>query len=139
MKTSDKSIIERLEALSKYIELMLDKPIMFAQTPEALEMSIMAVFQAWQIIIDSPLSVRDLWREEVVFCFPDSDRGYSTVSLANKKADNGQPGPIGNQLWDRFGLKEPFPGETTQEHYARITYHMRRVWNQLKYTGGTND
>lgn len=119
----DAPIIKRLEELSNYTEMMLDKPAMFAQSPEALEMSLLSVFNCWAIIIDTPLNVRTLWREEIKLCYPNSERGYSTVSLQCPKLADGQPGIPG------------LDQERQSDWQGRITHHMRRVWNQLKYTG----
>ena len=135
---SETPIIERLEKLVSGIESMLDRPDMYAQHPEALEMSILTALGGWATIIDSPLSVRLLWREEVTLAFPDtggnSSASLSYVPLSLKGAQLSNP-KLARQAWkDRLVA----PLENRKEAFERITYHMRRVWDQLKHTGGRN-
>jgi hypothetical protein len=118
-------IIERLENMSQLVELMLERPSQFARSPEALETGLYVAMVQWGYIIDSPLDVKTLWREEVVNAYPKS-AGYASVSLANPKAEDGSAiAP---------DINNPEPRQVWQN---RITYHMRRVWEQLKHTGST--
>ena len=136
---NETTIIERLEKLASGIEMMLDRPDMVAQHPEALEMSIITALESWATIIDSPLSVRFLWREEVIFAHPDAD-GYSTISLAY--APQSLEGAyLSNPELSLKRSREKYlaPIENRKETVKRITYHMRRVWDQLKHTGGCHE
>ena len=121
-------IIERLEKLANGIESMLDRPTMYAQHPEALEMTILTALTGWATIIDSPLSVKALWREEVIFAYPDPPKGYAALSLS-------YPPPLGTQAYWRS--EEDV--KSHKEAFKRITYHLRRVWNQVKHTGGRHE
>lgn len=114
---SERTMIERLEKLARMIERMLGASLMFAQEPKALEMSLLTAFEAWAIIIDSPLDAIALWREEILLAFPDSE-GYSAVSLSYPPASMVGEGDA-----------------TKQITIERIVYHGRRIWNQLKHTG----
>jgi hypothetical protein len=137
--TSETPIIERLEKLAKGIDSMLDRPDMYAQHPEALEMTILTALGGWATIIDSPLDLRTLWREEIALAFPDS-KGYSTVSLTYPPEEMAGA-RLSNPALNRGYINDRFlvPLENRKETVKRIVYHMRRVWDQLKHTGGRRE